>query len=297
MKKYYDRVSISGRFNNIIFRFLNLKKNFISTRNTSKYIKKLSTKIIYNLPRKMGFKFLEYNGMNIYTFNGNLNLKNRRVILYLHGGSFISEANRYQLNFMKKISILTDSTLVFPVYPLSPRNNYKKCFELLDDLYEKILKNTDNIHFIGDSCGGSMAISFSMYLRDNKKMCPHNIIIISPCMDYTFTNSKINNYEKIDRCLSTTGISYVANIWSDADPNNYLVSPIYGDFNNIGLLSIFTSGCEIFNPDCHKVVSKLDKEKIKYNFYEFKNMQHNFMLFPSKESKLVINEIVNIINQ
>ncbi|MDE6292451.1 MAG: hypothetical protein K2L98_02085, partial [Bacilli bacterium] len=69
----------------------------------------------------------------------------------------------------------------------------------------------------------------------------------------------------------------------------------YGDFNNLGNITILYGGREILTSECERFTSLLEEQGIEYNSLFYKYEGHDFAIFPTKEGKMAINEIVNIL--
>lgn len=296
MKKMYDKISFSSRFVNFVLNLINYKEKFISIENTKKNIKRISS-MEYNLPKKMGFTLEKFNGMDVYSYNGRIN-DNKKKLLYIHGGAYIENAIYFQLKSVMKIAEKSNSTLIFPVYPLAPKNNYKVTYELIEKLYKDLLKNNTVINMIGDSAGGGFILSFNMYLRDNNIIQPKNIIMLSPWIDISLSNPKMKDYEKKDFILGIKGGRYAGELWkAELESDNFMVSPLYGNFENLSKMTIIVGGNEILKPDIDILKEKLDILNVEYNYFEFCKQCHNFAIYPTKEAKIVMNNIVNIIGK
>ncbi len=296
MKKNYNKISIKSRIINYLLKFTNSKEIFSSEDKTKKYIEKISKKIDrYNLPVKLGMKLEEFS-YKVYSYNGNINDSNK-ILLYIHGGSYIEEAISYQIKFAMKIAKRTKSVLIMPIYPLAPKGNYKIMYNFIDEIYDKITSSKKNINFLGDSAGGGFVLSYAMYLRNNSKPQPNNIIMMSPWVDISMSNPELKISEKIDSMSGIDGNKYCGSIWADSlDKKNYLVSPIYGEFSNLGKITIITGGKDILKPDCSKLSKILDENLIEHNYIEYKGQGHDFGAYPTKEGNMVIEDIANIIN-
>jgi len=295
VNKIYKKFSLSSRFVNFCLKIVNYKKNFITIENTKKYIKKLN-KFKYKLPKKMGFVLEKFNGMDVYSYNGKIE-NNKKILLYVHGGAYIENAIYFQLKSVMKIAKKSNSTLIVPIYPLAPENNYKKTYDLMEKLYNKLIEKNKVINMIGDSAGGAFILSFSIYLRDKNIIQPENIIMLSPWLDISLSNLKMKEYEKKDIILSIEGSRYAGELWRGELPSdNFLVSPLYGNYDNLGKMTIIVGENEILKPDIEIFRKKLDKLKIEYNYFEYYKQCHNFAIYPTKEAKEVMKDIVNIIN-
>lgn len=294
MHKINNKISFSSIFLNCILKKVNYKKNFLNIENTKKHIQKTNT-IDYDLPKKMGFSKEKFEGMDVYSYNGRIS-DNKKKLLYVHGGAYIENAIYFQLKFVMKIAKKTNSTLIFPVYPLAPKNDYRLTYDLMEKLYYLLTKNNNEINIIGDSAGGGFILSFSMYLRDKGITQPKNIVMLSPWLDISLSNPEIKKYEKKDLILSIDGCKYAGELWKGKlSNNNFLVSPLYGNYDNLGKITIIVGGNELLKPDINKLKNKLDDLKINYNYFEYYKQCHNFAIYPTKEAKDVINNMSTII--
>lgn len=297
MKKYYIKVSLKSRLINFLFRFTNSKSIFSSQNKTKKYISKISKKNEkYNLPKRLGMYLESNKNMKIYSYNGKLHKNKGKILLYIHGGSYIEEAISYQIRFSMKVAEKTHSTLIMPIYHLAPKGNYKMMYQCMDELYDEILKYCDQINFLGDSAGGGFILSFSMYLKSKKKIQPKNIIMLSPWIDITMSNKELLEYEKRDPISGLEGNIYAGKLWAAGlDNKSYLVSPMYGDLKGLGKITIITGSRDMLKPDCLLLSNKLDNLDINHNYIEYKDQAHDFGAYPTKEGKLVIEDITSII--
>ena len=296
MKKKYNKISFFSKFVHFVLKVINYKKRFVNIENTKKHIKKINS-IEYNLPKNLNFTLENFDGMDVYSYNGKIN-DNKKKLLYVHGGAYIENAIYFQLKSVMKIAKKTNSTLIFPVYPLAPKNNYKLTYDLIEILYCNLIKQDNVVNMIGDSAGAGFILSFCMYLRNNQIKQPKNIIMLSPWLDISLSNPKMKEYEKRDLILGIEGGKYAGNLWkADLSSDNFLVSPLYGTFEKLGKMTIIVGGNELLKPDIDIFKEKLDELKIEYNYFEYYKQCHNFAIYPTKEARIVMNDIVDIINK
>lgn len=296
MKKIYNEVSCFSKILNNILKHTSFKKNYISENETKKLIEKIS-KQKYTIPDKLGLTLEEYNKGRVYSYNGSLGSIKEKIIIYIHGGSYIEEAVSFQLKFAMKIAKKSNATLIVPIYPLAPKNTYKDTYDLIFNLYTEILKLNKKVFFLGDSAGGGFCLSFSMYLREKAIVQPQNILLLSPWLDLTLNNPSIENLEKFDSTCSVKGNQYAGKLWAgELDIKNYLVSPIYGKFNNLSKVTIATGEYDIMKPDCLKLSKTLEKENIDHDYIEYKGQGHDFGIYPTREGTLLVDDFVKIIN-
>lgn len=298
MRKYYDKISLWSKLVNRSFILTGSKRIFASEESTKKYIEKITKKYEkYNIPNKLGLQLEDYSGIEVYSYNGSLKNLNKKILLYIHGGSYIEEAGSFQIKFAMKIAKKTDSILIFPRYPLAPSGNYKIMYKLIDTLYQKFIESKQTVNFLGDSAGGGFILSYAMYLRGKWLLQPKHILMLSPWLDISLSNPALMESEKLDYMSSIEGNKYAGKLWADGlDIKDYLVSPLYGNFNNLGEMTIITGERDLLKPDCLVLDKKLNELSINHNYIEYKGQGHDFGAYPTKEGNMVIEDIANIVN-
>lgn len=117
------------------------------------------------------------------------------VILYIHGGGFVTESvesyNRVCWNLAKH----TNHVVVSIDYPLAPEQRFptqvEDCYAVAKTVFtDKSILNAEPeaITLMGDSAGGNLAAAVSLMARDRGEFLPENQILIYPCVN--------NNYEE-----------------------------------------------------------------------------------------------------
>lgn len=221
--------------------------------------------------------------------------ENKKVILYIHGGSYINQPNSYHYKFLEKIAKQTNYTILVPIYPKAPRYNYMDTLESIKLFYTNLQQSYNNIILMGDSAGGSIALSLLKLVKDNGMKLPKKTILISPVVDLSFDNEKIEEYEKKDPYLSKFLLKKIGELWSKNDTKNPLVSPIYNTFNDVNKIIIITGTHDILYPDIEKFIKKLKAENVEHQFIIKEKMNHDYPLYPIPEAKqaqkLIIEEL------
>ncbi len=224
---------------------------------------------------------------------------NSKIILYIHGGSYVGELEKYHWNFFKDIIDDTNATIIVPDYPLSPENTYLQVFKMMEPLYKNIVEKIQDKEFIlmGDSAGAGLALALYQRSGKLKRILPQKTILISPWLDVRMTNPDI---DKIDDpvlkkpLLRLSGKRYAGK----NGQKSYLVNPVLGPTDKLKEIYILSGTKDMLNPDAKKFALK-NKGKIK--FIEFKNAIHNFPLMKHKPNVLHAKEgydkIIDIIEK
>ncbi len=222
-----------------------------------------------------------------------------KYILYLHGGAYVNNIFRQHWVFISKLVQKTNCTMVVPDYPLAPTATYIDAFAMLDSLYEILLQKTDskNILLMGDSAGGGLALALAQKQKNEGQPSASQVILISPWLDISLSNPEIEDVQKNDPILHAKSLYHASKAWAGmSELTNYLVSPIYGNFDGLPKISIFIGTHDILIADCQKLKSLLDQKNIPMNYFEYPELFHVWVLFtPIKESKVAIEQICKLI--
>lgn len=299
MKKVYDKQTLWSKILNHSFIFSSSRKISNSVEEAKKFIEKNSLKSVKTKKIDKYLKREENEDYMIYSYNGTLNNNTGKIIIYVHGGSFLENINKYQIKFAKEIAKKTGSTLIVPIYELLPKGNAEKLIASLIDIYIKVLGiNPREINLLGDSAGGGVILSLSMIIRDKELRTPDRIVMLSPWLDLSMSNPDIIEDAKKDYMNGLEGTKYAGELWARGmDIKSPIVSPMYGDFSDVGKISIIYGGCEILTSECKRFTDLLDRQNIDYNAIIYQCEGHDFAIFPTKEGKMAVKDIIQLMGE
>ncbi|MBN2851517.1 MAG: alpha/beta hydrolase [Clostridia bacterium] len=229
--------------------------------------------------------------------------KDSKVMMYLHGGSYVSGPIKLQVDFIKKLAIKTKTTAYIVDYRMAPENTYKEAYEDAMNAYRFIVEKhkTEEIIIIGDSAGGGLTLAFTMYLRKLKQPMPQKLILISPWLDVALTNKEItkltddDDYVLSQKGLVEAGVAYAG----DKPVKDEMISPLYGDLNGLPITFLLSGTNEILVFDCRLLKKKAEKSDMNLSYHEYEDMFHAFVVAPPvlEEIETATEDIINFINE
>ena len=229
-----------------------------------------------------------------------LNKNSDKLLIFIHGGAFISGPAKHHWDSIKKIATQTNYKIWMCDYPKSPENKISKISENIDSIYNTALDQfqPNKISFIGDSVGGTLITSLTQRLILKDIKLPKKIILVTPVMDASMSNPEIEKVDIIDPMLSKIGILSAKKMCAENnDLKNIMISPLFGSFDKFPHTILFIAENDIFYPDQKLAVKKFINAKINFELIEGKNMPHIWPFLPvMKEAKTSLNEIIRIIN-
>ena len=205
-----------------------------------------------------------------------------RTIFFFPGGSYIDQPRKVHWTFLDALARDTGAEIIVPIYPKLPDYTAETAYPILTAMYRSFRPASafDEIIFMGDSAGGSLALSLAMQLRGSALPGPDKLILICPWLDVTLSNPEVPAYEKKDPALESLVLIHLGQHWAAAlgttDP---IVSPLYGSFEDLGRITLITGTGELLYPDIRLMHEKLDAAGVDHDYLEQKGMFHVWPLY------------------
>lgn len=224
-------------------------------------------------------------------FNKNYNTE--KVILMIHGGSFKIELNDFYRRLAEKYSnMFCGATVINVDYGIFPEHQLPSQMHDVVKVYLHLLDkgiNNSDIVFIGDSAGATLAMTSSLWLRDNGYPMPNHIVCFSLWADATSSgDSRITNaytdpfygiakHKRIEDNLQLLRriSKYVMNV----DRTDPYISPLFGSFENFPKVTLICGTAELDESDNDRVYEKLKFAGADAQLHKFEGMCHCFQLF------------------
>ncbi|MBQ8967096.1 alpha/beta hydrolase fold domain-containing protein [Ruminococcus sp.] len=229
------------------------------------------------------------------------NVRSSKKVLFIHGGGFIAEAMYIHWSFCRSLAADTGCEIFFPQYPLVPESNAEKANDMLMRVYERLLKECapEDLTVMGDSAGGTLALSLSMLARDKGLPLPKNIILISPGFsigEMTEAEKKRAAYlEKQDFILSGFPIEKVKVLWrGDLAEDDYRANVSGSSVEGLPPITMFSGTHDTLNIPARRYAEKLKKAAHPHIYIEKKGGIHDYALSPKnkREYDIMISKIM-----
>jgi acetyl esterase/lipase len=229
------------------------------------------------------------------------NKASEKLLIFIHGGAFISGPASHHWETVKSISEQSNHTIWMCDYPKAPENKISEISKNIDLVYKSALENYsgNQISLIGDSVGGTLIAALIQRLVLENMVLPKMIFLISPVMDASMSNPQINEIDPVDPMLSKIGVLSAKKMCAENnDLTNVMISPINGSFDNFPKAVVFLAQNDITSPDQVVVVEKLRKSNGNIEVIEGKGMPHIWPFLPiMRESKVALAQIIDKLNR
>ncbi|WP_299762673.1 alpha/beta hydrolase [uncultured Dokdonia sp.] len=224
-----------------------------------------------------------------------------KLVLFIHGGAFISGPAKHHWDTIRTIVKQTNHTIWMCDYPKAPENTISLISQNIDEVYNTALKtyNANQISCIGDSVGGTLITALVQRLVQKEMELPSKIILVSPVMDATLSNPEIEKVDLLDPMLSKKGVLSAKQMCAENnDLENSMISPLYGNFEHFPHTILYVATHDITYPDQKLAIEKLIKANVSIDVIEGKKMPHIWPFLPvMKEAGQALNEIINRLNE
>ena len=234
------------------------------------------------------------------TFLLNRRDRNDRAVIYLYGGNFLHGPTTNHWKFADIIARRTRAEVFMPMYPLAPVHNHADAHAAIEEVYRQVADEygARNITLMGDGAGAGLAASFAQRIPGLGLEQPSHLILISPWVDITLGNPRVDEYEPNDPLLASYGMRKVGVLWSrgveDTDP---LVSPINGEVRELRNVMVFAGTRELLYPDARLFYDRVAATGIHAEFHEGRGLNHSFPIYPTPEATRAIEAIVNAVTE
>jgi epsilon-lactone hydrolase len=224
-----------------------------------------------------------------------------KIILYLHGGGYVSGSCNDHRIFVAKFAKHTGFTNLLFEYRLAPEHPYPAAIDDSLMVYRHLLAlgyKPENIVFAGESAGGGLTLALLLAIKKAEIPFPKAAVAISPWTDLTCSSESYKTKNKVSPAPLNSWYVFSKYYVGNDTATNPLISPLFGELT--GLPTIFiNSGMddELFE-DGEKFYQKAKAAGVSVKFRAGEGMLHCYPLmapmFP--EATKAMNEIVDFIN-
>lgn len=213
-------------------------------------------------------------------------------VLYIHGGGYFHRPFVFQELMAEELARTTGAEVFMPLYPLAPKHTAPEVIPMMMELLEDLKPDV----IMGDSAGGGMALSLEQLRNAEGLPATKEIMLVSPWLDLTMTDEAAAAIQENDSMLDLTTMIVAGEIWAgEWDTKDPRVSPMYGNLQGLGKISVFTGTYDVLNADARKLCHIAKEQGIDVNYHEVEGMNHVWPVFPIDEARDARREMAQII--
>ncbi len=211
----------------------------------------------------------------------------RRVIVYLHGGAFLTCGANSHGRLVEALSKFADSPILVVNYRLLPKNSVGMAVDDCHDAYQWLRRQgyePDQIVLAGDSAGGYLALTLAQRLQEEGED-PAALVAISPLLQLAKEPKQVHPNIETDAMFTAGAFDALAELVARAAEKNIVngkPEEIYEPLDHIrpGLprTLIHVSGSEVLLHDARLAASRLAEVGVPAEVRVWPGQVHDFQL-------------------
>lgn len=210
------------------------------------------------------------------------------VILYCHGGGYSTGSTVYARTLTKKLAESTSMDVFAFNYRLAPEHPYPAATDDALKAWNYLMYlgyGARDVIVAGDSAGGNLALSLTLRLKEQERLLPRGLVLLSPWTDLTKSGKSYESRKEVDPVLDHEYLDRMIENYAGGQAlSDPLISPLFGNFKGFPPTYIQVGDNEILLSDATLLHKKLLKENVSAHLDVYKGMWHVFQMSPIKIS-------------
>ena len=210
-----------------------------------------------------------------------------QVCIYLIGGGMLKYPKKDEVKEQIKLARLTGRDMVLPYYPLVPDNSILDVYEMLYQLYKKLIEEYEheNIAIAGGSSGGNLALGLISYINEKGEgiPMPGKIYAASPgTMIYTEEEKrKAKILDGRDLIMSTIALENIqAGMENGREVPEYMRYLQRGDYTGLKEAYLIFGGDEVFSAAADTIAEQMRKFGVDVRLEIGEGLYHMYSMMP-----------------
>lgn len=208
------------------------------------------------------------------------------VILYCHGGGYSTGSSLYARTLTGKLAMSTSMDVLSFDYRLAPEHPYPAAAQDAMRVWDYLMLlgyGARDIILAGDSAGGNLALVLTLRLKEEERLLPRGLLLMSPWTDLTSSGRSHVTKAAIDPVLDAGYLEEMIRNYADGrDLSDPFVSPLFGAYEGFPPTYIQVGGNEILLDDSVRLYRKMLKANVSVKMDMFRGMWHVFQMSPFK---------------
>ncbi len=244
-------------------------------------------------------KAIEYREVDISGMYGEWVGVNRAhmkkyVLLHCHGGGYSTGSSLYARTLTSKLAESTSMDVLCFDYRLAPEHPYPAALEDAMQAWNYLMLlgyGARDVFVTGDSAGGNLALALTLKLKEEKRLLPRGIILMSPWTDLTSSGKSFQTKAEADPVLNCAYIDRMVHAYAEGhDLTDSLISPLFGDFEGFPPTYIQVGENEILLSDALRLHRTFIEKNVPVKIDIYPGMWHVFQMSPVKAARAAMDK-------
>ena len=188
-----------------------------------------------------------------------------RVVFHVHGGAFVSTEVQHYLDYGEHLSRHAHARVLCFQYRWAPDHPFPAALEDTLTAYRGLLAQgtkPEHVAFVGDSCGGGIALAAICSLRDAGEPLPACLVGLTPWLDAEQQGDSALHPRGHDPFVEAKWIRerFKNYAGSDGDLTNPLLSPIHSKLSGLPPLYLSVGQIDTTADDSTRLAERAGRE-------------------------------------
>jgi epsilon-lactone hydrolase len=224
----------------------------------------------------------------------------QRVLLYLHGGGFITHLPTAYREFARRLGAALKARVLLPDYRLAPEHPFPAGSDDCLEAYRWLLAqdvDPKRIVIAGDSAGGNLALVTAIRIRDAKLPPPACVVMLSPSTDLTGASASFKYNQDHDPMLVPEALEFVRTNYAPmGDLCHPWISPIHDGLAHLPPLLFHAGSTELLVDDSIRAADKARWAGVPVQIEIWPDVPHVFqMMSVLPEARAAIAQIAQFV--
>lgn len=244
--------------------------------------------------RDINYREVDIDGMYGEWVSVNRAHMKKYVILHCHGGGYSTGSSLYARTLTSKFAAVTSMDVLCFDYRLAPEHPYPAASEDAMKAWDYLMLlgyGARDVIITGDSAGGNLALSLVLRLKEQGRLLPRGIVLMSPWTDLCSEGESFLTKGEVDPVLDAAYIDRMVHAYAEGqDLKDPFISPLYGDFEGFPPVYIQVGENEILLSDSVRLHQMLVDANVPVKMDTYPGMWHVFQMSPVKTARDAMNK-------
>lgn len=249
--------------------------------------------------RQIHYEEFSIENMNMEWVSVNQAHLKKYVILYCHGGGYSTGSSKYARTLTSKLASSTFMDVLCFDYRLAPEHPHPAALEDAMKAWNYLMLQgygAGQVIVAGDSAGGNLALALTLKLKEEQRLLPKGLVLLSPWTDLTSSGESFQSRAELDPVLNAEYIDRMKLAYAQQlDLKDPLISPLWGDHTGFPPVYIQVGENEILYSDAIRLQDRMLKEHVPVKLTHFPGMWHVFQMSPFKTAYEAMDKIAEFI--
>ena len=249
--------------------------------------------------KEIQYRPVDIDGMDAEWVSVNRAHMKKYVILHCHGGGYSTGSSIYARTLTSKLAAGTSMDVLCFDYRLAPEHPYPAAAEDAMKAWNYLMYlgyGARDVIVAGDSAGGNLALSLTLKLKDEGRMLPRGLALMSPWTDLTKSGKSYQTRSSVDPVLDHEYLDrMIENYAGGMELTNPYISPLFGKLEGLPPVYIQVGDNELLLSDSTQLHKNLVKADVSARIDIYKGMWHVFQMSPLKNAYDAMNKIAEFI--